>query len=84
MHPVKTITSGEGGIVTTNNKILAAKIRLLRSHGLSRNENSYWKYVSKNEGLNYRLSEINCALALSQLLRINKFVKKGSKYIKNI
>lgn len=82
MHPVKTITSGEGGIITTNNTILANKIRLLRSHGLYRNENSYWKYVSKIEGLNYRLSEINCALALSQLSRINKFVKKREQIYK--
>ena len=75
MHPVKTITSGEGGIVTANNKNLTKKIRLLRSHGLYRSEKYYWKYYSRYEGLNYRLSEINCALALNQLYRINKFIK---------
>ena len=61
MHPVKTITSGEGGIVTANNKNITKKIRLLRSHGLYRSEKYYWKYYSRYEGLNYRLSEINCA-----------------------
>ena len=75
MHPVKTITSGEGGIVTANNRTLTKKIRLLRSHGLYRSEKYYWKYNSRYEGLNYRLSEINCALALNQLYRINKFIK---------
>jgi UDP-4-amino-4,6-dideoxy-L-N-acetyl-beta-L-altrosamine transaminase len=82
MHPVKTITSGEGGIITTNKKILTNKIRLLRSHGLYRSHQSYWKYYSKYEGLNYRLSEINCALALNQLSRINKFIRIRSKIFK--
>ena len=79
MHPVKTITSAEGGIVTTNNKNLANKIKLIRSHGLLRGKKEYWKYYSKYDGLNYRLSEINCALALSQLQRVDEFVKKRKK-----
>tara|TARA_B100001540_G_C15806807_1_gene642465 strand:- start:2076 stop:3254 length:1179 start_codon:yes stop_codon:yes gene_type:complete len=83
MHPVKTITSGEGGIVTTNNNKLANKVKLMRSHGLYKTKAKYWKYYSRFDGLNYRLSEINCALALNQLKRLQKFVKIRRKiYLK--
>jgi dTDP-4-amino-4,6-dideoxygalactose transaminase len=44
MHPLKTITSGEGGIITTNNKKIAKNIKLYRSHGILRNKKQYWKY----------------------------------------
>lgn len=88
MHPVKTITSGEGGIVTTNNKGLARKIKLYRSHGLVRNLKEYWKYDILKTGYNYRLSDINCALGLTQLKKINFFLKKREsicqRYIKEL
>ena len=74
LHPVKTITSGEGGVVTTNSKILAHKILLLRSHGIKRNKKNHWQYEIERAGFNYRLSDINCALALSQLNKIKKFI----------
>ena len=87
MHPVKTITSGEGGIITTNSSKIANNIKLLRSHGIQRNKNKYWKYDVLTHGLNYRLSDINCALGLSQLKKIDFFLKKRKiiyeKYIKN-
>ena len=67
MHPVKTLTAGEGGLVTTNNKILANKVLLLRSHGIERKENKHWEYDIQDFGFNYRLSDINSALGLSQL-----------------
>ena len=73
LHPVKTITTGEGGIVTTNNKILAKKVQLLRSHGIER-KNKHWEYNIKDFGFNYRLSDINCALGLGQLSKIKKFI----------
>lgn len=76
LHPVKTITTGEGGIVTTNNLKIANKIHLLRSHGISRNTKQYWKYDVLENGFNYRLSDINCALGLSQLKKINFFLRK--------
>ena len=76
MHPVKTITSGEGGIITTNSRKIANKIKLLRSHGIQRNKNQYWKYDILIHGFNYRLSDINCALGLSQLKKIDFFLKK--------
>jgi dTDP-4-amino-4,6-dideoxygalactose transaminase len=74
LHPVKTITSGEGGVVTTNSKILAHKILLLRSHGIKRDKKNHWQYEIERVGFNYRLSDINCALALSQLNKIKKFI----------
>ena len=79
MHPLKTITSGEGGIITTNNNKIAKNIKLFRSHGISRNKKQYWKYDVLKHGFNYRLSDINCALGLSQLKKINLFLKKRKK-----
>ena len=75
LHPLKSITSGEGGVVTTNNYQIAKKIKLLRSHGIARSKNKYWKYDVIENGLNYRLSDINCALALSQLKKISFFLR---------
>lgn len=74
LHPVKTITSGEGGILTTNNKKLYQRALSLRSHGIIRNKNFHWKYNVVLNGFNYRLSDINCALALSQFKKIKKFI----------
>ena len=79
MHPVKTITTGEGGAITTNNLKIAKNIKLLRSHGISRNKKKYWKYDVLKCGFNYRLSDINCALGFSQLKKINFFIKKRKK-----
>jgi dTDP-4-amino-4,6-dideoxygalactose transaminase len=79
LHPVKTITTGEGGLVTTNNKILYNKITSLRSHGIHKDKNLYWKYNIYKLGFNYRLSDINCALGLSQLDKINQFIQFRKK-----
>ena len=88
LHPLKTITSGEGGIITTNSTKIAKNIRLFRSHGILRNKKNYWKYDIIKNGFNYRLSDINCALALSQLKKINFFIKKRKeiykKYLKEL
>ena len=72
-HAVKTITTGEGGAITTNNKKIYKNIQNLRSHGITKDKNEYWKYQINKPGLNYRLSDINCALGLSQLSRIEFF-----------
>jgi dTDP-4-amino-4,6-dideoxygalactose transaminase len=79
LHPVKTITTGEGGLVTTNNKIIYNKIIKLRSHGIYRNKNLHWKYDVKNISYNYRLSDLNCALGLSQLKKIQIFINYRKK-----
>ena len=77
-HPVKNITTGEGGAILTNNRMLAKRIALFRNHGMVKNKN-YWKYDIKDLGFNYRLSDINCALGLSQLKKLDKFIKKRKK-----
>ena len=74
LHPVKTITSGEGGLVTTNNKLFYNRIISLRSHGINKDKNFHWKYNLSESGFNYRLSDVNCALGVGQLKKINKFI----------
>jgi perosamine synthetase len=78
-HPVKTITTGEGGAVTTNDDALAARLRLLRSHGmtkdsaiLTRNDGP-WYYEMHELGYNYRITDIQCSLGLSQLDKLELF-----------
>ena len=79
-YPTKIITTGEGGMVTTQNKALADKIRILRSHAVNvdsykREKLAAWKYDIIDLGYNYRLDELRSALGLSQLSRINKINK---------
>lgn len=77
LHPVKTITSGEGGIISTNSKRLYEKMKIIRNHGMfvdKRSANKKYNIVTNT--LNFRLSDINCALAYSQIKKIKKFVKK--------
>ena len=76
LHPLKTITSGEGGIITTNKASISKKIELFRNHGIERSKKYYWKYDILGNGFNYRLSDINCALAFSQLKKIQFFLKR--------
>jgi dTDP-4-amino-4,6-dideoxygalactose transaminase len=87
LHPLKTITTGEGGIVTTNNKILDEKIKKLRSHGIKRNKKKHWDYDVEYSGFNFRLNDFQCALGISQLKNLNFFLNKrkkiANKYIKN-
>tara|TARA_A100001234_G_scaffold72626_1_gene64009 strand:- start:22292 stop:23476 length:1185 start_codon:yes stop_codon:yes gene_type:complete len=95
LHPVKIITSGEGGIITTNSKEIFNKIKSLRTHGILRDKNllrkknyGFWYYEQKYLGFNYRLSDIHAALGNSQLKKISKFVRKRNEianyYKKNI
>jgi len=88
LHPLKTITTGEGGIVTTNNRNLCDKIRIIRSHGISRSRSKYWKYDVVSAGFNFRLNDFQCALGISQLNKIKKFIKERKKiynfYKKNL
>lgn len=78
LHPVKTITTGEGGIICTNNDKIKNKIELLRSHGIQRTK-KHWIYDIGLCGYNYRLSDINCALGISQLKKIDIFLSKRKK-----
>ena len=86
LHPLKTITSGEGGIITTNKNFISQNIKLFRSHGIKRIKKKHWIYDIIRHGFNYRLSDINSALGFSQLKKINFFIKKRKniydKYLK--
>ena len=81
-HPVKIITSGEGGAITTNSKSLYLRCLLLRSHGITREEEFFedisdgdWYYEQQALGYNYRLTDIQAALGASQLKRINTYIE---------
>ena len=85
-HPVKTITTAEGGAVTTNIGNINRKLRLIKNHNILRKKN-YWEYDIKELSGNYRLSDINCALGISQLAKIERFIKarrKAYQYYKKI
>lgn len=73
-HPVKTIATGEGGMVTTNDPALAERLRRLRSHGMVRPPGADpWWYEMTEPGFNYRLPDLLCALGLSQLAKLDRF-----------
>ena len=91
MHPVKTITTGEGGVITTNNKKIYEKIKILRNSGITRDKKYFvnknykkydWYYEQQLLGMNFRMNEISAALGLSQLKKINFFVSKRNKIAK--
>ena len=91
-HPVKIITSGEGGMAVTNDPALAKRMRLLRSHGISSSkedmfaqpEYEIWNYQQIDLGFNYRMTDLQAALGLSQMQRLDLFVKQrheiGKRY----
>ena len=88
-HPVKIITTGEGGAITTNNIEISKRIKLLRSHGITRDRNEFlnkdegsWYYEQHNLGFNYRLTDIQAALGLSQVKRSLNFVSKRREIAK--
>ncbi len=82
LHPLKTITSGEGGIISTNNRSIYNKVNLLKSHGILRKKKEYWNYDVISNGYNFRMSDINAALGNSQLSKIDYFVKDRRKIAK--
>jgi len=86
LHPVKIITSAEGGILTTNNKEIDSKVKMLRSHGITKDkecflleDHSPWTYEQQFLGYNYRMSDIHAALGLSQLERLESIVLKRNQ-----
>jgi len=94
-HPVKTMTTGEGGMLVTNNDTYAAKARALRSHGMTRTpvefsglgtpslcEQGPWYYEMQNLGYNYRITDIQCALGLSQLKQLDEFTKRRREIVR--
>lgn len=76
-HPAKTITTGEGGAVLTNNKTLYDKMKVIRHHGTVKNpEIGGWYYDIETLGHNFRITSFQCALGLSQLKKLDKFIKR--------
>ena len=88
-HPVKIITTGEGGMALTNSRKLSEKMTLLRSHGITRNPNLMtqkpdgdWYYQQIGLGYNYRMTDIQAALGISQMDRLDKYIKKRNEIAK--
>ncbi len=94
-HPVKTMTTGEGGMLVTNRDDWAALARRLRSHGIDREPDSFvtppddavmgergtWFYEMQDLGYNYRLTDLQCALGLSQLERLSSFLARRREIV---
>ena len=82
-HPVKTITTGEGGAVTTNDPDLYAKLCALRAHGTHKDgEMAHtWEYEMRELGYNYRITDLQCALGVSQLKRLNEFKRRRREIV---
>ena len=95
-HPVKTIAMGEGGAITTNDAASAERLKSMRNHGMNRNSDSFvnrelafdsdgqanpWYYEMQEPGFNYRASDIHCALGLSQLGKLDRFVNRRQELV---
>jgi len=76
-HPVKTLTTGEGGMLTTREESIANNARIMRCHGMEKDPDAGpWAYKMERPGYNYRLTDFQCALGLSQLKRLDHFITR--------
>ena len=89
-HPVKIITTGEGGVATTNNRALAKKIDILRTHGITKNKKDMinpshgpWYFEQLELGFNYRMTDIHASLGINQMKSLKKFVTKRNSLARN-
>jgi len=96
-HPVKPVTTGEGGVITTNNEDFYNKMLLFRTHGITRKDSFLienhgpWYYEQQILGYHYRLTDVQCALGKSQMQKIDKFIQRRreianiyKKYLKDL
>ena len=89
-HPVKAITTGQGGSIMTNRKFFDNKFKLIRNHSMIKNQKRHWEYKVYEPGSNYRITDFQCALGISQLKKLNTFIKfrriiakRYNNYLKN-
>lgn len=96
-HPVKAISAGEGGMITTNDKATYRKLVRLRSHGITKLDDQFelpteaftggilnpWYYEMQELGFHYRITDIQCALAVSQLKKLDSFIARRHELVKN-
>jgi len=106
LHPVKGVTAGEGGVITTNDEVLYKRLQMLRSHGICKGNFDLpgvskpgddlfykdkgiesgklnpWYYEMQSLGFNYRITDIQCALALSQLNKLDIFIKRRKEIVR--
>ena len=86
-HPVKPITTGEGGMIVTDNEEFYQKMMLFRSHGITRDENLMarndgpWFYQQLDLGYNYRITDIQCALGCSQIKKLDRFLVRRKEIV---
>jgi len=84
----KTITTGEGGVITTNSKNLYEKLLMLRTHGITKDpkyltQNSgFWYYEMQELGFNYRMTDLQAALGICQLEKLDKFIQRRKEIVK--
>jgi len=90
-HPIKSITTGEGGAVLTNRKDLYERLLIFRNHGITKNDLRFvapstrltgpWYYEMQELGFNYRITDFQCALGISQLKKLDGFLKRRRKIV---
>jgi len=91
-HPVKPITTGEGGMVVTNNTEYYEKLLMFRAHGITKDPDKFtnekirnappWYYEMQELGYNYRITDFQCALGISQLRKLDGFIKRRREIVK--
>ena len=82
-HPVKTFTSGEGGSIISKNKFIDEKIKLMRNHSMVKNKKfDPWFYKIFSPGMNYRITDLQCALGISQLEKLEEYILERRKIAK--